>query len=100
MAGHGFGKQVNNGQVWLLFRCLVRAQHLLTLFCVDRTFDTAGGASVRAGAEWRVAESIPALADVMEVAGHQVALMLSLPDQPCPARPMRENAKRFWAPLF
>lgn len=53
-----------------------------------------------AGAEWRVAESIPAPADVMEVAGHQVALMPSLPDQPCPARPMREAAKRFWAPLF
>ena len=83
-AGHGFGKQANNGQVWFLSRCLVRAQPLLTLFCVDRTFNTAGCASVVAGAEWRVAELIPAPADVMEVAGHQVALMPSLPDQPWP----------------
>ena len=37
-------------------------------------------------AECRVAKLIPAPADVMEVEGHQVALMHSLPDQPYPTR--------------
>ena len=58
-AGHGFGKQVNSGQVRFLSRCLVRLQPLLTLSCADGALNTAGSTSMVDRVEWRVAESHP-----------------------------------------
>lgn len=68
---------------------LGRTQPGLTLLCVDRTFSTAGSAPAVDSAQWTVATLRPAPADVVEGAGHQVALTPSLRCEGCPRALLR-----------
>ena len=97
-AGHGFGKQVNSGQVRFLSRCLVRLQPLLTLSCADGALNTAGSTSMVDRVEWRW-QNHTHPTHAMEVMGHQVALLSACRRELLqnPGGLSRSKAAVFWA---